>query len=199
MENILFVPSAWPSVPCANLPISFPYDIPYSSLYFGRWIKCRYSNSSPVPPSITAFANSHVNFIGYLLDAKFCGFIDSPTPNISSIWRSASCANDLVVPFNWVLYASISFSCTFGGVVLALYIFSIYTLCSCALCFCTLCHSVSSFFYTSAFILKISINLLSVSPSIFDCGTPPSIVFFKSFASSSIASAFVLVDMVKYL
>ena len=143
--NLVFVPSALPSVPWVNLPISLPCDIPHSSLYFGHWMRYRYSNNSPVSPFITALANSHINFIGNLLDTKFCGFIVPHMPGISRIVRSASCAIDLVVPLDRVLYAGLSFSYTVVGVDLDHCMCSVYALFPYVLCFFTLSRSASLF------------------------------------------------------
>ena len=67
MKKIVFVPSTLPGIPWASRPISLPNEYPQSSLYFGRFIRCLYSSSSPVSASRTEPAKSVRNSSGYCL------------------------------------------------------------------------------------------------------------------------------------
>ena len=68
-------------MPWARRPISLPNEKPQSFLYWGRWIRCRYSRSSPVSSSITAPAKSAKNCNGYA-HADAC-LADGQLPAIS--------------------------------------------------------------------------------------------------------------------
>ena len=87
--SVPFVPDL--SLPCANLPISLPYESPHTSLYFGFFISCRNSNISPVAPSNTAPAKSHKNCVGYFLDAVLLAEMLADARDTSNVAKIASC------------------------------------------------------------------------------------------------------------
>ena len=64
MKVRVLVPSFLPGIPWANRPISLPKENPQSFLYFGRFIRCLYSSSSPVSSSTTAATKSAKNCRG---------------------------------------------------------------------------------------------------------------------------------------
>ena len=198
ITNMVSMSTALPSSPWHTQPNSLPNKCSQGSSFFGRFIRWPYYSSSPVSPSITELAHSHMNWMGNLLPTR--SWLDNfaPVPDISSIRNNVSCALILWTLLAQVLNAGFFFSNSAGGVT-SHCLFSRYTLYSNALCFCILCRSTISFLAISAFFLKISMSFSMASLSMLDCGIPPWRAFFKSFTSSSIASAFVLVGMVGYL
>ena len=102
-ENTVSVPAAPPSIPWHNRQISFPDDIPHSSLYFRCLIRWWYFNNSPVSLSITELAHLHMKFIVNLLAAR-CWLDNSvPVLDISNIRISVSCVLILWIPLERVL------------------------------------------------------------------------------------------------
>ena len=84
MKNSVSVPYACPGIPCASLPSSFEYAVSYHLRYFGFFVTCRYSISSPVSSFKTAFIISIGNFrpASFLGDMFSC--IISAHANIDS-------------------------------------------------------------------------------------------------------------------
>ena len=74
MKNSASMPSACPGITCASLPSSFEYDVSYNLRYFGFFMTCLYSISSPGSSFKTAFIISIGNFrpASFLGDMFIC-------------------------------------------------------------------------------------------------------------------------------
>ena len=62
MESNVSAPSAYPGIPCGNLPNSVEYSVSYNLRYFGFFITWRYSISSKFSSFKTALLISIGNF-----------------------------------------------------------------------------------------------------------------------------------------
>ena len=93
MKNSVSMPSACPGIPCTSLPSSFEYAVSYNLQYFGFFITCQNSISSPV----SSFKNALIILIGDFRPESFLG--DIFTCNVSAYSNMAYCVTVQV----WIL------------------------------------------------------------------------------------------------
>lgn len=76
MKNMVLVPSTIPGTPCANLPISLLPSLLQTSRYCGFFIRCRYSNCSPVSCSCYFAEHCHWKFLPCQFACDQCNWAD---------------------------------------------------------------------------------------------------------------------------
>ena len=104
-DNFVLVPLTQPSIPWDDRPILLSNDLLLTSLYFGHWMRCRYSNSLSNTPSNTVSAYSDRNSKGNLRAAVFMAVNFAVALEMSNTLIIASCVTDLVTYWDLVFLA----------------------------------------------------------------------------------------------